>query len=67
MLIVQMRVAKDVHGVFQTIFIVAKLEAAGDGKNDLRALAHVQRVNGSRVLDHIVTRPGNPVISDIPG
>ena len=64
MLIVQMSITEDVHSVLQAVIIVEKLETAGDSEHNLCVLAYMQSVDGSRILNHKVTGPSDPVISD---
>lgn len=64
MLVVQMSITENVHGIFQAVIIVEKFEAARNSKDNFCSLAHVQGMNGSGILNHIVTGSSDPVVPD---
>lgn len=63
MLIIQMRITKDIHRVLQGVIIVEELQTAGYGEHNLCALTHVQRMDGTGVFDDVVAWFGDPVVS----
>lgn len=63
MLIVQMRITKQIHRVLQAIIIMKILQAPGDREDDFGAFAHVQGVDCSGVLDDVVAWSRDPVVS----
>lgn len=60
---VQMRITEGIHGVFQAVVIVEKLQASSNGEHNFCARAHVQSMYSSRILDDVVSWFGNPVVS----
>jgi len=62
--IIQVGIAEDIHGVLQTVVVMEELQAASNRKDNLGALAHVQGMNSSWILNDVVSRPRNPVIPE---
>jgi hypothetical protein len=61
---VQMRITEGIHGVFQGVVIVEKLQAARDGEYNFCARPHVQGMDSSWILYYVVSWFGNPVVSE---
>jgi hypothetical protein len=59
-----MRKTEGIHGIFQGVVIVEKLQAACDGEYNFCARPHVQGMDSSRILDYVVPWFGNPVVSE---